>query len=98
MRQNIQVAWNHWDAHRLVKMREILNRHIPASGDPDYRGFEWYYLWRLANGSRRVLRGPRAAHSHPDLCRIDRIPLVRRPGISVPASWHGAQVDSGADR
>ena len=54
---DIQVAWNHWDANRPAKMREVLNRHIPAAGESDYRGFEWYYLWRLANGSRQILRG-----------------------------------------
>ncbi len=53
---DIQVAWNHWDANRPVKMREILSRHIPADGDSDYRGFEWHYLWRLANSSQRILR------------------------------------------
>lgn len=54
---DIQVAWNHWDANRPLRMREVLSRHMPASGNPDYRGFEWHYLWRLANGSRQVLRG-----------------------------------------
>ena len=54
---DMQGAWNHWDANRPAQMREVLQRHIPAAGDSDYRGFEWYYLWRLANGSRQILRG-----------------------------------------
>jgi WD40 repeat protein len=54
---DIQGAWNHWDANRPAQMREVLKRHIPAAGDSDYRGFEWYYLWRLANGSRQTLSG-----------------------------------------
>ncbi len=54
---DIQGAWNHWDANRPAQVREVLKRHIPTAGDSDYRGFEWYYLWRLANGSRQILRG-----------------------------------------
>jgi WD40 repeat protein len=58
---DIQGAWNHWDANRPAQMREVLQRHMPAAGDSDYRGFEWYYLWRLANSSRQILRG----HAQP---------------------------------
>ncbi len=30
--------------------REALERSIPQTGDPDLRGFEWYALWREAQG------------------------------------------------
>lgn len=58
---DIQLAWNHWDANRAIKMRDVLQRHSPAVGERDYRGFEWHYLWRLANGSQHTLRG----HAQP---------------------------------
>jgi WD40 repeat protein/serine/threonine protein kinase len=54
---DIQLAWNHWDANRAGRMTELLQRHRPAAGDRDYRGFEWHYLWRLAHGAQRTLHG-----------------------------------------
>ena len=30
--------------------RQLLEAHRPKSGEPDLRGFEWYYLWKLYNG------------------------------------------------
>ena len=27
--------------------RELLLAHVPKSGEPDLRGFEWRYLWTL---------------------------------------------------
>ena len=44
-------------------------------GDPDLRGFEWYYLRRLCDASTRTLRqGTRARsgawHSSPDGRRL----------------------------
>jgi len=58
---DIQVARNHWAANRPEKMRELLEQHLPAAGVPDLRGFEWHYLWRLANSQQRTLRG----HAQP---------------------------------
>jgi WD40 repeat protein/serine/threonine protein kinase len=61
---DIQLAWNHWDAHRAGQMSELLQRHRPAAGDQDYRGFEWHYLWRLAHSAERTLEGhPQPVHS-----------------------------------
>jgi WD40 repeat protein len=31
-------------------MRELLQKAVPAAGTEDFRGFEWYYLSRLAQG------------------------------------------------
>jgi len=94
---DIQVAWNHWDANRPVRMREVLNRHIPATIERDYRGFEWHYLWRLANGSRRTLRGHEQpihtltfAGSEGVLLSGDLEYRYRRPGT--------CEVGSGANR
>ena len=32
----------------------ILKRYIPAPNEPDLRGFDWHYLWRVCHPSRRV--------------------------------------------
>src|SRR5262249_56133393 len=29
---------------------QLLNKHLPAPGDADLRGFEWRYLWQLSRG------------------------------------------------
>ena len=41
----------------FARLNEILEKHIPASGEPDLRGFEWYYLWRLGHDEQATLRG-----------------------------------------
>lgn len=33
--------------HDLGRARGLLDRHRPREGEPDLRGFEWRYLWRL---------------------------------------------------
>jgi WD40 repeat protein/serine/threonine protein kinase len=33
-------------ADNLRQARELLQKQIPKSGEPDLRGFEWRYLWR----------------------------------------------------
>jgi WD40 repeat protein/tRNA A-37 threonylcarbamoyl transferase component Bud32 len=40
---------------RLLELLEELRTHRP--GQEDLRGFEWYYLWRLAHRDRLTLRG-----------------------------------------
>jgi eukaryotic-like serine/threonine-protein kinase len=33
---------------------ELVNKHRPEPGEPDLRGFEWRYLWRLCQGDDHV--------------------------------------------
>lgn len=33
-------------ADNLRQARDLLQRQVPAEGEPDLRGFEWRYLWR----------------------------------------------------
>jgi eukaryotic-like serine/threonine-protein kinase len=47
---------------QIDQMREHLEVVKPQRpGDPDLRGFEWYYLWRLCDTSTRTLRGHKGA-------------------------------------
>jgi eukaryotic-like serine/threonine-protein kinase len=48
-----QQAWNQADIER---MRELLDTQMPQSGQRDLRGFEWYYLWRLAHSDLATLK------------------------------------------
>jgi WD40 repeat protein len=47
-------AWNNTDIGQAVTR---LERHRPAPGQRDLRGFEWHYLWRLCHSAKMTLRG-----------------------------------------
>lgn len=53
----MNLAAQAWAAAGAARTRGLLERHIPASGEPDLRGFEWRYLWRLTHGDEPPLRG-----------------------------------------
>jgi WD40 repeat protein len=53
---DMNLAGQDWkDGHDSLALSRLL-RHRPEAGQENYRGFEWYYLWRLAHHGRR-LRG-----------------------------------------
>ncbi len=43
---DIQMVVSAWQRGDSVQQAELLSRHIPSDGQPDLRGFEWYYLWQ----------------------------------------------------
>ena len=51
------------NASRLVRnnhLREasaLLARHVPATGESDYRSFPWHYLWRICHYQTRAFQG-----------------------------------------
>ena len=48
----IQRAWERSD---ILYVRELLAKHIPEdAAAPDFRGFEWYYYWRLTHAAAPV--------------------------------------------
>ena len=48
----MNVARVAWDENNLALTHELLEMHRPRPGEPDLRGFEWYYLDRLARGGQ----------------------------------------------
>jgi eukaryotic-like serine/threonine-protein kinase len=47
--------------HAGDEMATLLARHIPAAGQKDRRGFDWYYLWRLCHPGESIGTLPRIA-------------------------------------
>jgi eukaryotic-like serine/threonine-protein kinase len=54
----VRYAGSVWRDGNVELLGELLNELRPGPGEEDLRGFEWYYLWRLARG-RLTLRGHR---------------------------------------
>jgi WD40 repeat protein len=48
---DMTLAKRAWDEHDVRSVTELLRRHVPESGRKDFRGFEWYYLWRACQQS-----------------------------------------------
>jgi WD40 repeat protein len=61
---DIRLAKEAWDSGDLPHLAELLERQRPAPGEPDRRGFEWYWL-RWCLGSRV---GTLKAHDGGLLC------------------------------
>lgn len=46
-----------WERAELAEALALLERHVPAAGEKDQRGFEWHYLSSLCRGHAQVLAG-----------------------------------------
>lgn len=45
-----------WERGYLQRLNRKLMGHLPLDGQPDRRGWEWYYLWSLCHPEVRTLR------------------------------------------
>ena len=50
--EDMNLARVAWDENNVGRTRELLEKHRPRPGEPDLRGFEWYYLDRLSHGDQ----------------------------------------------
>jgi WD40 repeat protein len=61
---DIRLAKEAWDSGDLPHLAELLERQRPAEGEPDRRGFQWYWLkWCLG-----IHAGTLKAHERGLLC------------------------------
>jgi len=70
---NVNLAQQAWEAANIGRMQELLAGQIPRAGEDDWRGFEWYYLWRLCHSELLTLphaRGLRGLALSPDGRRL----------------------------
>ncbi len=44
---DMRLACQARDAGDYDRLKHLLYRHVPAPGEEDLRGIEWFYLWRL---------------------------------------------------
>jgi WD40 repeat protein/tRNA A-37 threonylcarbamoyl transferase component Bud32 len=58
-----------WQNNDIKLLRELLNRHLPESGQEDLRDFEWHYLWKLAHQEFLTLRGHTSEVNHVTFSR-----------------------------
>ena len=43
-----------WDGGNVRRAQRLLQTHIPGPGQPDFRGFEWRYLWNLCQDQSQL--------------------------------------------
>jgi WD40 repeat protein/serine/threonine protein kinase len=71
---HMQLAHQDWHSGHTGRMHSLLEAHLPRSGEPDLRGWEWYYLLSLCHRDRLTFRGHaaevRSVCSSPDGQRI----------------------------
>jgi WD40 repeat protein/serine/threonine protein kinase len=53
---DMHLASAAWETDSMPGLLGLLERHRPQAGQPDLRGFEWNYLWRLGHKERLTLR------------------------------------------
>src|SRR5262249_26484535 len=41
--------WRFWQEGKVATVLELLHELEPGSGEPDVRGWEWHYQWRLTH-------------------------------------------------
>jgi serine/threonine protein kinase/WD40 repeat protein len=52
---DMQLAHAAWEEGNLARMSTLLEAHRPKPGEPDGRGFEYYYLLNLAKGEQEQI-------------------------------------------
>ncbi|MBI1764568.1 MAG: protein kinase [Acidobacteria bacterium] len=52
------LAQQAWDEANVGRMHDLLNPYLPQAGAPEFRGFEWYYLWKLSHQEEQTLPFP----------------------------------------
>lgn len=53
----IHQAFQDWSSGRCDRILSILDQWVKPPGEPDYRGWEWYYLLSLCHQEQRSFRG-----------------------------------------
>lgn len=65
---HMRLAEKDWEEGHTMRLRNLLDRHLPERGGPDRRGWEWYYWLSLCHRDKMTLQSrslavPRGAWS-----------------------------------
>ena len=52
---DMQLVFRFFEDGNIGRASQLLQRHLPAAGETDLRGFEWYQAWRTNYGDSTVL-------------------------------------------
>jgi WD40 repeat protein/tRNA A-37 threonylcarbamoyl transferase component Bud32 len=97
---DMYLAQQAYDANNLSRAEELLRQHLPkeksdirepgSGSEPDLRGFEWRYLWRLSQGeqvwSLRDTNGPLVHATFSPDSRWVALGKLDRPEMILDAS------------
>jgi WD40 repeat protein/serine/threonine protein kinase len=84
-----------WQEGKCSRVLELLEEQRPRPDrrdEPDLRGWEWHYQWRLSHGALRTFTGHRSGRTHSDLIGA----LAFSPDGRWLASGRGPITDHGA--
>jgi WD40 repeat protein/serine/threonine protein kinase len=54
---HMNLVQREWKDSHIARAQELLERERPRPGEPDLRGFEWFYLNRLFHSELQTLKG-----------------------------------------
>jgi eukaryotic-like serine/threonine-protein kinase len=80
----MNLAMQAWHAGMVPRVLELLEGQRPGTGQEDLRGFEWFYLWGLCNGGRRV-----SLHGHLPGRAVTSVAFSPDGTTLASASWDG---------
>jgi WD40 repeat protein/serine/threonine protein kinase len=85
---DIRLAQRAWEDNQMGRLVELLDGQRPdKTGGIDFRGFEWFYWWRLTHLEPRTLKGHTSGISCMAICR-DGSRIVSGSSDSTLKVWN----------
>ena len=83
----MRMAQKDWEEGQIQRLRKTLLDYVPAPGQPDLRGWEWYYQLSRCFGEMNTLRV-----GHGDACSIVWSPDGRQLAIAFDSKSAGLKL------
>jgi WD40 repeat protein len=82
---DLRLAQMSWEQGYAARMTQILTNYLPRPGQPDFRGFEWHYLWRAPFSEHEAAFSD---HSHKSVQGVALSPDGRWLATACPTDVH----------
>src|SRR6266540_1090985 len=82
---DMRLAQMSWEQGYAARMTQILTNYLPRAGQPDFRGFEWHYLWRAPFSEHEAAFSD---HSHKSVQGVALSPDGRWLATACPTDVH----------